>query len=215
MKNRVLTFYQSYNVTTTDYVEHFKALVGVVEMYGGAYGNETGLIKAQLAAHGVAAADLNSPNPTELKKGLEVCRKEYLSCMILQGSDNTRFYQLKIDLANSMTMKQDKFLKTMVETQGLLNNYKTPPRQQCAKDLDSNGITFIQIGPPCKARTVANIDCWHSQKKGHYKSNCLKLKAQELDVGMQNLDITICNKVHSLFSANEGLTMVQEEKKEK
>jgi hypothetical protein len=37
-------------------------------------------------------------------------------------------YQLKIDLANSMTMKQDKFPKTMVETQGLFNDYKTPPR---------------------------------------------------------------------------------------
>jgi hypothetical protein len=31
---------------------------------------------------------------------------------------------------------------------------------------------------------------------------------------MQNLDINICNKVHSLFLANKGLTMVQEEKVE-
>jgi hypothetical protein len=96
----------------------------------------------------------------------------------------------------------------MLEMQHLLNNYKTPPRQQCAKDLDSNGITFIQIGPPCKARTVANIDCWHSQKKGHYKSNCLKLKAQELDVGMQNLSINTCKEEQSLFSANKGWVMM-------
>jgi hypothetical protein len=52
--------------------------------------------------------------------------------------DNTRFYQLKINLANSMTMKQDKFPKTMVEMQGLLNDYKTPLSQQRAKDLDSD-----------------------------------------------------------------------------
>jgi hypothetical protein len=32
----------------TEYVEHFKALVGVVETYGGTYGNELGLIKARL-----------------------------------------------------------------------------------------------------------------------------------------------------------------------
>jgi hypothetical protein len=44
--------------------------------------------------------------------------------MILQGLDNNKFYQLEIDLlANSMTMKKDKFPKTMVETQHLLNNY--------------------------------------------------------------------------------------------
>jgi hypothetical protein len=37
--------------------------------------------------------------------------------MILQGSDNNRFYQLMINLANSMTIKQDKFSETMVEIQ--------------------------------------------------------------------------------------------------
>jgi hypothetical protein len=138
-----------------------------------------------------------------------------LSCIILQGSDNTRFYQLKINLANSMTMKQDKFPKTMVETQGILNDYKTTPRQQRAKNPGSNGVAFIQNRPPCKARMAADIDCWHCQKKGHYKSNCPKLKAQELDVGVQNLNIDICNKAQSLFSANKGLTMLQEEKEEK
>jgi hypothetical protein len=136
-------------------------------------------------------------------------------CMILQGLDNTRFYQLKINLANSMTMKQDKFPKTMVEVQGLLNDFKMPPRQQHAKDPVSNGVAFVWNGPPCKVRMAADIDCWHCQKKGHYMSNCPELQAQELDVGVQNLDIDICNKVHSLFLANEGLTMVQEEKEEK
>ncbi len=112
-------------------------------------------------------------------------------------------------------MKQDKFPKTMVEMHGLLNNYKMPPWQQRAKDPDSDGVAFIQNGPPHKARTVADIDCWHCQKKGHYKSNCPKLQAQKLDVGMQNLKNKICNVVHSLFLADEGLMMVQEEKEEK
>jgi hypothetical protein len=128
--------------------------------------------------------------------------------------DNTRFYQLKIDLANSMTMQQDKFPKTTVETHGLLNDYKTPPRQQRAKDPDSNGVAFVQNRPPHEVQMAADIDCWHCQKKGHYEFNCPKLQAQELDVGVQNLNIDICDKAHSLFSANEGLTMVQEKKGE-
>ncbi len=37
-KHRVSKYYQAHNVTNTEYVEHFKALVGVVETYGGAHG---------------------------------------------------------------------------------------------------------------------------------------------------------------------------------
>jgi tRNA-dihydrouridine synthase len=39
-KHRVSMYYQTHDVTNTDteYVEHFKALVGVVETYRGAYG---------------------------------------------------------------------------------------------------------------------------------------------------------------------------------
>ena len=34
-KHRVSTYFQGYETTTTEYVEFFKALVGVVETYGG------------------------------------------------------------------------------------------------------------------------------------------------------------------------------------
>ena len=39
-KHRVSTYYQTHDVTNTEYVEHFKALVGVVETYRGAYGRK-------------------------------------------------------------------------------------------------------------------------------------------------------------------------------
>jgi hypothetical protein len=63
--------------------------------------------------------------------------------MVLWGSDNTKFYQLKIDPANSITMGQDQFPKTIVETQHLLNDYKMPPRQHHIKEPDSNGVAFM------------------------------------------------------------------------
>jgi hypothetical protein len=118
----------------------------------------------------VAAANLNNPDPAKLVKAIEVCREEYLLCMILQGSDNTKFYQLKIDLAFSMTMKKDKFPKTMVETQHLLINYKMPPRQLQARGPDSNGAGFVQDGgrdrQPLTALPTKDIDCWHSRLRG-------------------------------------------------
>ncbi len=45
-KHRVSIYYQGYDVTTTKYMEHFKALVGVIEIYGRMHGNEPGLITA-------------------------------------------------------------------------------------------------------------------------------------------------------------------------
>ncbi len=88
----ISAYYQGYKVTITEYVEHFKALVGIVETYGGAYGNELGLIKAQLLEQGVSVTDIDTPNVDKLKKALMVCDNSYLLCMILQGSDNSRLY---------------------------------------------------------------------------------------------------------------------------
>jgi hypothetical protein len=64
-------------------MEHFKALVGVVVTYGGAFGNKPRLITAQLIKQG-------QPGLTDLdenKKADAVCCKQYLSWMILLGSD--------------------------------------------------------------------------------------------------------------------------------
>ncbi len=141
-KHHVFTYYQGYKVTITEYVEHFKALVlvGVVETYRGTYGNEPGLIKALLLEQGVSAADVNMPNADKLKKALAACCKTYLLCMILQGSDNCRFYQLKTDLANNMTKGLDNFPKINVKTTHLLNDYKVPARQQRIKDPHDDGV---------------------------------------------------------------------------
>jgi hypothetical protein len=81
----------------------------------------------------VTGTNLHSPDAVELKKALAVCREKYLLCMILQGSDNSKFYQLKKDMANSMMMGQDNFPKTIAKMQFLLNDCKMPPRQQCIK----------------------------------------------------------------------------------
>ena len=60
-KLRVATFYRKSGQSVTDYVEEFEALVKVVETYGGAYGNEPGLIKEQLRKDGVSESELGKP----------------------------------------------------------------------------------------------------------------------------------------------------------
>jgi hypothetical protein len=159
-------------------VEFFKALVGVVETFGGAYGNKPGLVRAQLLDQGVAEADLNAPDADKHKKALAVCREAYLSCMILRGSDNSRYYQLKTNLANDMTKGQDNYPKTIGETTRLLNDYKVPARQQRVKDPNEDGVAFVQTGPRkpgANALLVGDVDCWHCGKRGHYCSDCPEL----------------------------------------
>jgi hypothetical protein len=46
VKHCISTYYQGYEIKITEYLEHFKALVGVVKTHRGAYGNQPGLSKA-------------------------------------------------------------------------------------------------------------------------------------------------------------------------
>ncbi len=115
--------------------------------------------------------------------------QSYLSCMILQESDNSRFYQLKTDLANNMTKGQDNFPKTIVETACLLNDYNVPVRQQRVKDPNNNGVEFVQNTGGTTLPPVGDISCWQWGTKGHNKSNCLELQVQEINIGVQNLNI--------------------------
>jgi hypothetical protein len=62
----VSTYYQAHDVTNTEYVEHFKTLIGVVETYGGAYGHKPGLVAMQLVAQGVSTQDVDTADQEEV-----------------------------------------------------------------------------------------------------------------------------------------------------
>ncbi len=88
-KHQVSTYYQAHDVTNTEYVEHFKALVGMVKMYGGAYGREPGFVATELVAQGVRSEDVDSADRATIIKAEEVGRECYLSCMLLHGANNS------------------------------------------------------------------------------------------------------------------------------
>jgi hypothetical protein len=156
------------------------------------------------------------PNADKLKKTSAMCHDFYLLCMNLQGSDNSRFYQLKTDLANNMTKGQDNFLKTIVETMHFLNDQKVPVRQECIKDPNNNGVAFVRNTGGNAPLPVGDILCWHWGKKEHYRSNCPELQVQEIHVGVQNLNISDREEGHGLFSSknDKGLVIVQDKGKE-
>jgi hypothetical protein len=138
--------------------------------------------------------------------------------MILQGSDYSRFYQLKTDLINDMTKGQDNFPKTIVKMTHLLNYYKVSARQQRSKDPNNNGVAFVQNTGGTAWPPEGDILCWHCGKNGQYRSDCPELQVQEISVGVQNLNICNWEEGHGLFLSkkDKGLAIVQgKEKKEK
>ena len=164
-KHRVSTYYQTHDVTNTEYVEHFKALFGVVETYGGAYGREPGLVATELVAQGVRPEDVDLADRAAVIKAEEVCRECYLSCMLLRGTNNSQYFQLKVDLSNDMTKGTGNYPKTIGETLRLLTDYVhvPPPRLQRVRDPDCEGLALIQgEGSTLRgSKSKGEVECWH------------------------------------------------------
>ncbi len=198
-------------MTNTEYVEHFKALVGMVETYGGAYGCKPGLVVTELVAQGMKPEDVATADRAAIINAKEVCCKCYLSCMLLCEADNGRYYQFKVDLSNDMTKGTDNYPKTMVETMCMLTNYVPPPRLQRVRDPDDKGLAFIQGKGGVSRGPKKDIKCYHCSGP-HFKNECPKLKLWDLDV--QNLNIDDCNNEHNLFLADDGYGLVQKQAKE-
>jgi hypothetical protein len=100
-----------------------------------------------------------------------------------------------------MTKGVNNFPKTMVEMMQLMSNYKVPARAQHIKE-NGESVAFVQDG---KVMNTKDIKCWHCSKKGHYQSNCQKLKVKGINVddGIQNFTIEEFNDGHSLFLTNK------------
>ncbi len=177
-KHRESTYYQAQDVTNTEYVEHFKALVSVVEMYGGVYGREPGLVATELIDQGVRPEDVDSADWAAIIKAEGVCRECYLSCMLLRGTDNSRYFQLKVDLSNDMTKGTNNYPKTIIDTLRLLTDYVP-----CARDPDGEGLAFIQSDSSMSrgSKSKSKVECWYCGGP-HFKNECPKLKL--LDTGV-------------------------------
>ncbi len=143
-------------------MEQFKALVGMVETYGGAYGHKPGLVATELVAQGINPEDVANADHAAIIKAEEVCCECYLSCMLLPGTNNGRYHQFKVDLSNNMMKGTDNYLKTMVETMRMLTDYVPPPRLQRVRNPDGKGLAFIQdkgsasLGPKKDINIVAD-----------------------------------------------------------
>ena len=168
------------------------------------------MVAAELVAQGMKPEDVDAAGRMEIIKAKEVCRECYLSCMLLRGADNGRYFQLKVDLSNDMTKGADNYPKTIVETMCLLTNYVPPPRLQRACNPDGEGLAFIQGDPGTPRGPKKDVKCFRCNGP-HYKADCPELKLLESVV--QNLNIGDCEEEHNLFSADDGYGLIQKQAK--
>jgi hypothetical protein len=209
-KHRVATFYQTYTMSNTEYIQFFTALVGVVETYGGAYGREPGLVRACLAEmkRSDASIDVDDPDKVHLKAAYDTCREEYLACMLLRGACQARYGQLKNDLANDMMKGTDNYPKSMVDATRMLTEYKGAIRIHRIHNADGDGMAFVQGGGRRKGKDKeadgagdSTPNCWHCGKPGHHKNRCPDLMIE----GIDNLNVADCDDAHVMFSADGEL----------
>jgi hypothetical protein len=170
------------------------------------------LVVAKLVAQGMKPEDVDTADRAAIIKAEEVCRECYLSCMLLRGTNNSQYFQLKVDLSNNMTKVTDNYPKTIVKTMRLLTDYVPPPRLQRMHDPDGEGLAFIQGegGMSRGLKSKSKVECWHCGGP-HFKNECPELKLR--DTGVLNLNIDDCNEEHILFLANDGYGLVQKQAK--
>jgi hypothetical protein len=98
--------------------------------------------------------------------------------MLLRGTDNSRYFQLKVDLSNDMTKGTNNYPKTIIDTLRLLTDYVP-----CARDPDGEGLAFIQSDSSMSrgSKSKSKVECWYCGGP-HFKNECPKLKL--LDTGV-------------------------------
>ena len=95
------------------------------------------------------------------------------------GADQKLYGKLAEDLHNQHIKGYDDYLKTVDAAYALLCETKFNPDYYCQPvdgDRGGTGMVFNQDGTIRDERQNKERACWHCNKPGHNKRNCLDLK---------------------------------------
>jgi hypothetical protein len=119
------TSYYAYTQGAEDsissYLEHFRSLVEVLEHYGGAIGEDPGLLDATTAV---------SSNTDIATKRLKIARDRTLTLAFLKQADRRCFGTLGASLENQFSRGNDQYCINLTAAYNLLVNFKPPKREE-------------------------------------------------------------------------------------
>jgi hypothetical protein len=106
--------------TIAIYLEHFTSLVEVLEHYGGAIGEDPGLLDSTDAS-------------SDATQRVKTARDRTLALVFLKRADRRRFGDLWHDLENQFTRGNDQYPIGLTAAYSLLVNFKPPVRETQAR----------------------------------------------------------------------------------
>ena len=172
------TTYYAYNqgakYSISSYLELFRSLVEVVEHYGGAIGEDPGLLDA------TTAVSADADNAT---KRLKIARDRSLALAFLKPADRCCVGTLWADLENQFSRGNNQYPTDLTAAYSLLVNFKPPKRDEPRGNLRSHesaveeedGTTFVQAGEVIAGAdgvTHTHVTSFRCEHKGHYAEKC-------------------------------------------
>jgi len=153
---------------------HFRSLVEVLEHYGGAIGEDPGLLDA------TAAVSSDTDNTAQR---LKIARDRTLALAFLKRADRRRFGALWANLENHFSRGNDQYPIDLTAAYSLLVIFKPPKQEEPRRNTRSqeaafeeeDGMTFVQSGEVIAGAdgvTHTGVTCFRCGHKGHYADKC-------------------------------------------
>ena len=187
--NEARTNFNSYkqknNETLTQYLEHFRSLVEVLEHYGANIGEDEAFIKEAEKLIDEFPPNINDHDYDTYKEKVanyrakckKTARNRTLALAFLKGADRRLYGNLWIELENQFTRQHDQYPIDLTAAYNMLLNYKSTALTQGTDEGDAlGGLSFLQRGgvtvPSSDRVTHARITCYACNNKGHYAGDC-------------------------------------------
>ena len=188
-----------------DFMEIFKTMAETINVHGGQAGLHPRLLEEHkerlLKEMGRSESDLNSGETDALGvAAVDASCEEYLSCLFIRVSDNTRFKGLKEALDNQFLLDKSAYPQELSEALKLLKNFKVSGgsgaanrAQQPETAVPSAGLAFAQ----------ASDQCFACGGKGHHASECPNTSPDKIDAVYAARKEMLAKKHKAFLAAKE------------
>ena len=169
-KDEFYSYRQGKSESNADYLTKFKSMLEVINHYGGYFGNDPALVRAEMKRENMNVTRKSYPGNVEYDSMIDKAKHRASALAFIKRADPTRYRKLLIELANNFTRGNDQYPADMTIAYNLLINYKTEKKQTHPKygtisDSDDDDVSFLNFH---------DIKCYNCNEMGHISRDCPK-----------------------------------------